>query len=102
MLDESGRCTKGFPCQLQLHTELVEEKYPTYRRRDTGLTVVKRGCVLDNRWVAPYNPYLTSRYGAHTNVQICTSIRAVKYLYKYIHKGNDRAAMDIVYHDEVQ
>ena len=57
---------------------MADEKYPTYRRRDNGRSVTKRGCQLDNRWVVPYNPYLTSKYGAHINVQVCTSIRAVK------------------------
>ena len=49
----------------------------------------------------PYNPFLTAKYNAHINVQVCTSIRAVKYLYKYIHKGHGRAAV-VVAHDEVQ
>jgi len=31
------------------------------------------------------------RYDCHLNVEVCTSIKAVKYLYKYIHKGPDRA-----------
>ena len=100
--DDAGRCTKGFPFTFEEHTEVPDEKYPVYRRRDNGRFVTKRGCQLDNRWVIPYNPYLTSKYGAHINVQVCTSIRAVKYLYKYIHKGYDRAAMDVVYRDEVQ
>ena len=31
-----------------------------------------------------YNPYLLQKYGAHTNVEICTSVNAVKDLYKYV------------------
>ena len=58
--------------------------------------------VLDNRWVVPYNPYLLKKYKAHINVHVCTSIRAVKYLYKYIHKGHDRAAIEVLVRDEVQ
>ena len=37
---------------------------------------------IDNRWVAPYNPYLTRR---HINVD----------LYKYIFKGTDRSTMQV-------
>jgi hypothetical protein len=47
--------------------------------------------VFDNRWVIPYNPYLTMRYQCHINVEVCNSITPVKYLYKYVYKGHDRA-----------
>jgi hypothetical protein len=49
------------------------------------------GFVFDNRWVIPYNPYLTMRYECHINVEVCSSITTVKYLYKYVYKGHDRA-----------
>ncbi len=49
------------------------------------------GFVFDNRWVVLYNPYLTMRYKCHINVEVCNSIAAVKYLYKYVYKGHDRA-----------
>ncbi len=49
------------------------------------------GFVFDNRWVVPYNPYLTMWYKCHINVEVCSSITAVKYLYKYVYKGHDRA-----------
>ncbi len=49
------------------------------------------GFVFDNRWVVPYNPYLTMRYQCHINVEVYSSITAVKYLYKYVYKGHDRA-----------
>ena len=50
---------------------------------------------LDNRWVVPYNPILLMRYNCHINVEICCSIKSVKYLYKYIYKGHDRASFSI-------
>ena len=49
------------------------------------------GRTVDNSWVVPYNPYLSLRYKAHINVEFCSSPKAVKYLCKYTHKGNDRA-----------
>ncbi len=49
------------------------------------------GFVFDNRWVVPYNPYLTMRYECHMNVEVCSSIMAVKYLYKYVYNGHDHA-----------
>jgi hypothetical protein len=43
----------------------------------------------------PYNPYLCARYDAHINVEICSSVKAVKYIYKYIFKGHDRALVEV-------
>ena len=77
--DEYGVCTKGFPHDFFKNTEIVAEKYPTCRRRDDGRSHMKSGVKLDNRWVVPYNAYLVSVFKAHINVQVCTSIRAVKY-----------------------
>src|SRR6185369_16986527 len=43
----------------------------------------------------PYNPYLTTKYDCHINVEICSSITAIKYLFKYVYKGHDRATVEI-------
>jgi hypothetical protein len=45
--------------------------------------------------VVPYNPYLCAKYDAHINVEICSSVKAVKYIYKYIFKGHDRALVEV-------
>jgi hypothetical protein len=71
-----------------------DNSYPRYRRRDNGQTFVKGGFEYDNRWIVPYNPYLSARYAAHINVEIASTITAVKYLYKYIYKGSDRATAE--------
>jgi hypothetical protein len=47
--------------------------------------------MVDNRWIIPYNLHLETKYHAHINVEICSSIFAVKYMYKYVYKGTDRA-----------
>ena len=60
---------------------------------DQTMVVSSNGVELDNRWVVPYNPYLSKRYNAHINVEICSSILAFKYLYKYVYKGSDRATV---------
>jgi hypothetical protein len=44
----------------------------------------------------PYNPFLSKKYNAHINVEVCSSISAVKYLYKYVYKGHDRALAELV------
>jgi len=35
------------------------------------------------------------KYDAHINVEFCSSISAVKYIYKYIYKGHDRAEVSV-------
>ena len=55
----------------------------------------------DNSWVVPYNPLLSLRYKAHINVEVVHSAKAVKYLYKYITKGQDRVIMQLNPDDEV-
>jgi hypothetical protein len=69
--------------------------YPIYRRRDTGHTVFVHGIELDNRWVVLHNVYLSTKYVAHINVEVYKNIRVVKYLFKYVHKGHDRAIVEI-------
>ena len=44
---------------------------------------------MDNRWVVPHNRALSLMFNAHINVEVVTSVRSVKYLYKYVHKGPD-------------
>ena len=48
---------------------------------------LKRGTVVDDQRVVPYNPYFRCRYDAHINVEICASVKAYKYKFKYILKG---------------
>ena len=63
-----------------------------------------KGNNVDNRWVVSYNPWLSKKYQAHINVEACMSVKAVKYLYKYIYKGHNCANILIneqINHDEV-
>ena len=57
---------------------------------------------VDNRWVVPYNPYLSSKYNAHINVEVCSTVMAVKYLYKYVYKGRDRIMAAVCEDDQQQ
>lgn len=45
--------------------------------------------------MVPYNTYLSQRYNAHINVEVCATVKSVKYIYKYIFKGHDRAQVQI-------
>jgi Helitron helicase-like domain at N-terminus len=98
---KDGVCTKEFPKQCFAVTTDGEGTYPTYRRRNLHkYTRPARGnrpeFEFDDSWVVPYNPWLLYKYNCHINVEICTSVSAVKYLYKYVFKGHDKAAVTIV------
>ena len=51
---------------------------------------------MGDEWVVPYNPYLTLKYKAHINIEICNSLMSVKYLYKYVFKGHDKLSVTLV------
>jgi hypothetical protein len=60
-----------------------------------GRTFLVHGVELDNHWVVPHNVYLSTKYDAHINVEVCNNIRAVKYLFKCVYKGHDHATVEI-------
>jgi hypothetical protein len=99
----NGRCTKKYPKQFAATTTHKENDYPSPRRRspaDGGQQyIITRSngttVTVDNRWIVPYNPYLLSKYRTHINVEICNSIKAIKYLHKYIYKGTSKAIIAI-------
>ncbi|KAG3020084.1 hypothetical protein PC128_g24724 [Phytophthora cactorum] len=97
---KDGKCTKGFPKPLSEVTKGNVAVYPVYRRRRRAAGVVLiNGKEYDNeainQWVVPYNPYLSQKYNCHINVEVCTAITAVKYLYKYVYKGSDKAVITV-------
>ena len=88
---QDNACSRKFPRPFVEETTFGENGAVTLRRRQDGRCTAKKGFNLDNRWVVPYNPYLSTKYNAHINVEIATSVQSVKYLYKYVYKGHDRA-----------
>ncbi|ETV87170.1 hypothetical protein H257_02145 [Aphanomyces astaci] len=53
-----------------------------------GYAKYRRDTAAD-QYCVPHNLYLVHKYNCHINVEVCTSINAVKYLYKYVYKGTD-------------
>ncbi|KAG5520326.1 hypothetical protein RHGRI_033033 [Rhododendron griersonianum] len=90
-----GKCKNRYPRPFCEKTMQGKDSYPVYRRSKETFKVHARKAILDNTWVVPYNPYLLSRYNCHINVEICSGVKAVKYLYKYIYKGHDKVAVHI-------
>jgi hypothetical protein len=84
----NGLCSKKYPKQFQETTSNNNDGYPIYRRRNNGRTFVNgSGEEYDNRYIVPYNSVLSTAFDCHINVEICSSIQAIKYIYKYIYKG---------------
>ncbi len=94
MDQETKKCSKNFPKPFRDQTSLSEDSYAVLRRRDTGRTFEVNGKEVDNRWIVPYSPYLIWKYCCHINLEWVASIKAIKYIYKYIYKGHDRTTME--------
>lgn len=91
-----GKCRWNFPKHFSQETLILDNSFPQYRRRQNGRTVTKHGHVFHNGHVSPYNKVLSLKYSCHINVEIPSGIKAIKYLYKYLTKGEDRARMALM------
>ncbi|GFX32033.1 ATP-dependent DNA helicase [Trichonephila clavipes] len=97
-----GKCTKNFPKDMNNDTVTNVDGYPIYRRRNPengGQSFIKNinntDIDIDNRWVVPYSPLLSKTYNAHINVEFCSSVKSIKYICKYVHKGSDMAVFRV-------
>ena len=94
------QCSKKFPKVCQETTMVQENGYPFYRRRENrrihsipDKNFPGTRYEIGNQWVIPYNPYLSRRFQAHINVEFCTSVKAIKYIHKYVYKGSDQTTI---------
>ena len=86
-----GKCSKKYPKSFNPETKQDDDGYPIYKRRDNGRYIEKGSKKIDNRFIVPHNKELVVKYQCHINVELCNKSKAIKYLFKYIHKGTDRA-----------
>ena len=100
------KCCHKFPKQFVQYTEQGNDSYPKYRRlapehgghvgtknvRQFGQQVSQE---IDNSWIVPYNPFLLQAFKCHINVELCSSIKCIKYITKYITKGSDQAVFQL-------
>ena len=99
-----GKCSKCFPKPFNEVASMSERSYASYCRPNNGRTFVKTqsNCIFTNQDVVPYCPYFSLRYECHINVEVCISVRSIKYIHKYIYKGHDRTTMLLNQGDEVK
>ena len=91
---EKGECTKKYPKNYSNTTKIDKYGFVVYKRRAHSSSYVLKGRVeLDNQYVVPHNLPLLKKYQAHINVEWCCKTSAIKYLFKYITKGVDRALL---------
>ncbi|DAZ98750.1 TPA: LOW QUALITY PROTEIN: hypothetical protein N0F65_003806, partial [Lagenidium giganteum] len=71
--------------------EAISRQHRGQQRRLTYLPTEKQWCIVQQKWthlhnrdVVPYNPYLCRKYDCdcHINVEVCSSVKRVKYLFK--------------------
>ena len=93
--DQNGlhveRCLKGFPQPFSDETIINDGRMPVYTRPDDGAEFQIGQTTYDNKYVVPYNPYLLKHFQSHINVEYIAYASSMKYLFKYITKGNDQA-----------
>ncbi len=96
-----GYCSKYFPKEFQKKTINAKDGFAIYKRlspEDGGFTCKCKwdpNFVVDNRYAVPTNLDLLLKYECHINVEYCATISSIKYVYKYIYKGHDKAFVSI-------
>ncbi|XP_045456894.1 uncharacterized protein LOC123666920 [Melitaea cinxia] len=100
-----GKCSKKFPKPYQSQTSTGDDGYPKYRRlspEEGGRKAAIRNYEIYNRWVVPYNKLLLKIFEAHVNVELCSFVKSIKYVTKYINKGSDQATFSLHSTNEVE
>jgi len=88
------KCSKGFPKPFREETTINEDSYANLRRRNTGKKYQVGDHEVDNHWVVPYPHFYLWKFRCHINMECILSIKAIKYIYKYVYKGHDRTTME--------
>ena len=94
----NGQCCKAFPKSFCTETKTDVDGYPEYRRRPNQHVIPSLGIHrnVNSTWVVPYSPFLSKKFDCHINVEVSTSLKAIKYVYKYVYKGGDKAEIRLV------
>ena len=88
---KENTCSKRYPKSFNDETFVDNLGFPVYRRRDDGRYIIKTGVRMDNTHVVPYNLNLLKKFQGHLNVEWCNKSNLLKYPFKYLTKGHDKA-----------
>ncbi|KAL1930101.1 hypothetical protein VTP01DRAFT_1255 [Rhizomucor pusillus] len=86
----------------QEEPELYEAVSQHMFHRPCGTYNRQASCMENVNGIVPFNKYVLLKYNPHINVEICFSARSVKYLYKYVYKGHDRAIVRLQEYQQQQ
>lgn len=68
-----------------------------HRNSSVDSFILSRGDKIveaDSTYVVSHSPALLLKYRCHINVEITSTIKMIKYMFKYIHKGSDRVLLE--------
>ena len=105
--DENGECHYNFRFNFCDETTQPPNGRVLWKRPDNGRTIQKKtkekGMVIyNNRDVVPCIPCLLLKYDCHMFWDICTTkMASVRYLFSYVFKGEDRAALKVTQQEAI-
>ncbi|XP_046389348.1 uncharacterized protein LOC124158205 [Ischnura elegans] len=85
-----GCCSKFYPKPSCQTTHVNERGFVQYKRDYSNRGIInarRREISVHDGWVVPYNAALILKYEAHINLELASTRRVVKYLFKYLMKG---------------
>jgi hypothetical protein len=88
-------CFKHYSRSFLKFIVVKKNEYSKYKRRNDERTWIvslleDRIFTFDNRWIVSYNLYLSLRYKTYINMKICTIVKIIQYVHKYVYKSDDQ------------
>ncbi|XP_034236354.1 uncharacterized protein LOC117642372 [Thrips palmi] len=97
--DDKLKCNKFFPKPQNETTFIDDRGFVNYRRNynNTCMSMYRnREVEVHDGWIVPYNPFLLLKYNAHINLEIASTRKVIKYLFKYLHKGTSQSNVRVL------
>ena len=99
VFNDLKKCNKIFFKQFNDWIDISKNIYSTYQRKNDEQiwqkTINDQIFIFDNYNVMFYNFYLNHMFDVHINVEMCSMISAIKYIYKYVYKNENHMTTTI-------